>query len=89
MIVARYSIRIHCSNVQQEQLFRQLIYNTWQNTKLNLGTCGPTQCAREKPQLRKKTQKCNSLLQLNAINIKVAYIHTHKDNTMATNTTAV
>ena len=24
MIVARYSIHIHCSNVQQEQLFRQL-----------------------------------------------------------------
>ena len=32
MIVATYSIRIHCSNVQQEQLFRQLakilIYKT-------------------------------------------------------------
>ena len=61
MIVATYSICIHCNNVQQEQLFRQLARDQNSNiqyiTKLNLGTCGPTQCAREKPQLRKKNPK--------------------------------
>ena len=60
MIVAKYSICIHCSNVQQEQLFRQLARDQNSNiqytTKLNLGTWAHTMC-QGKTSAEEKTPK--------------------------------